>query len=164
MGRNVKDGVVSDYQLALISKSVFDIGPRTRVALFMFGLIGVAMAFMASLVSHQNVPLDKIIHFSGYFVLSATFVLALRPIFFIPGLVGLIAMSIGIEFLQQYTGRSFGPKDMIANSLGVANGGMTGLIVRGIYAFISRELAARKAHRRLHRFKQDEIRSALGIH
>lgn len=157
MGHNVKDGVVNDYQLALISRSVFDIGPRTRVVIFMFGLIGVAMAVMASLVSRQNVPLDKIIHFSGYFVLSTTFVLALRPIFFIPGLIGLIGMSIGIEFLQQYTGRSFDQKDMIANSLGVATGGMTGMIIRGIYSFISKELAARKVHRKLHRFKTDEI-------
>ena len=31
MGRNVKDGVVNDYQLALVSRAVFDIGPRTRV-------------------------------------------------------------------------------------------------------------------------------------
>ena len=82
MGRNEKDGVVNDYQLALISKSVFDIGPRCRVVIFMFGLIGIAMAFMASLVSHKQVPLDKIIHFSGYFILSATFVLALPGVLY----------------------------------------------------------------------------------
>ena len=157
MGRNVKDGVVNDYQLALISKSVFDIGPRTRVVILMFGLIGIAMAFMASLVSHKQVPLDKIIHFSGYFILSATFVLALRPVFFISGLIGLIGMSVGIEFLQRYTGRSFDVTDMIANACGVASGGMTGLIVRGIYAYISKELAARKAHQRLVHFRKDAI-------
>jgi VanZ family protein len=157
MGRNVKDGVVNDYQLALISKSVFDIGPRTRVVILMFGLIGIAMAFMASLVSHKQVPLDKIIHFSGYFVLSTTFVLALRPVFFIPGLIGLIGMSVGIEFLQRYTGRSFDVTDMVANSIGVASGGMTGMILRGIYGLISKELAARKAHQRLVRFRSDDI-------
>ena len=95
MRRNVKDGVVNDYQLALVSRAVFDIGPRTRVVILMFGMIGIAMAFMASLVSHKQVPLDKIIHFSGYFILSATFVLALRPVFFISGLIGLIGMSAG---------------------------------------------------------------------
>jgi VanZ family protein len=157
MGRNVKEGAMNDYQLALVSRAVFDIGPRTRVVIFMSGLLGITMAFTASLVSHQNVPMDKIIHFTGYFILSTTFVLALRPVFFIPGLIGLIGMSILIEFLQRHTGRSFDAMDMVANGAGVATGGMTGLIVRGIYAFISRELAARKAHRRLIRFEKDAI-------
>ena len=100
MARNVKDGVVNDYQLALISKSVFDIGPRVRALMLMAGMVGVALAFMASLDSGKQVPLDKIIHFSGYFTLSATFVLALRPILFVPGLIGIFAMSVAIEFLQ----------------------------------------------------------------
>lgn len=157
MRRNVKEGVVNDYQLALLSRATFDIGPRTRVVIFMFGLLGIAMAFTASLVSHKQVPLDKIIHFSGYFVLSTTFVLALRPIFFIPGLIGLIGMSIGIEFLQRYTGRSFDVSDMVANSIGVVSGGMTGTIIRGIYAFISKELAARKAKKNLVPFAKGDV-------
>lgn len=157
MKQGEKRGAMNDYQLALISKSVFDIGPRCRIIIFMFGLLGITLAFTASLVSRQNVPLDKIIHFTGYFILSTTFVLALRPAFFIPGLVGLVGMSVLIEFLQRYTGRSFDVRDMMANAAGVATGGMTGLIVRGIYAFISRELAARKAHRRLIRFEKDQI-------
>ena len=121
------------------------------------------MAFMASLVSHKQVPLDKVIHFSGYFVLAATFVLSLRPIFFIPGLIGLIGMSIGIEFLQRYTGRSFDVTDMVANASGVVSGGMTGMIIRGIYAFISKELAARKARQQLVRFQKDGILIREGL-
>ncbi|MEE9369132.1 MAG: hypothetical protein V3V05_09775, partial [Pontiella sp.] len=101
MGYKVKDGMVNDYQLALVSKSIFDIGPRTRFLLLLFGMIGVALAFMESLVSGKQVPLDKIIHFSGYFTLSVTFVLALRPVLFIPGLFGLVAMGVVIEFLQR---------------------------------------------------------------
>ena len=101
MGKKTNPNKINDYQLALISNQVFDVGPRTRIIIFMFGLIGIAMAFMASLVSHKNVPLDKVIHFTGYSVLSATFVLTLRPAFFIPGLFGLVGMSIGIEFLQR---------------------------------------------------------------
>ena len=157
MGRNVKDGVVSDYQLALLSKSVFDIGPRIRFLILMAGVVGIGLAFMASLDSHKSVPLDKIIHFSGYFTLSATFVLALRPILFIPGLLGLVTMGVVIEFLQRHTGRSFDPTDMIANTLGVACGGTVGLIIRGIYAFVHKELAARKAHQQLRSFAKDKI-------
>ena len=66
-------------------------------------------------------------------------------------------MSIGIEFLQRHTGRSFDVTDMVANGLGVVVGGMVGLIVRGAYAFVSKELAARKARGNLHSFRAGEI-------
>lgn len=150
-------GRIDDYQLALLSKSVFDVGPRTRVVIFMFGLIGIAMAFMASLVSHKNVPMDKVIHFTSYTILSMTFVLALRPRFFIPGLVGLVIMSIAIEFLQKYTGRSFDVKDMVANACGVGLGGMLGMIIRSIFSFVTKEFAARKAHSKLELIKKGTV-------
>jgi len=155
--KNVKEGVVNDYQLALISKSIFDLGPRTRLLMIMFGVIGVVLAFMLSLESGKSVPLDKMIHFSGYFVLSATFVLALRPYVFIPSLLGLVAMSVAIEFLQKHTGRSFDVKDMVANSMGVASGGLVGLTARGIYAYVRKEIAARNVRSRLFSFKPNTI-------
>jgi len=157
MGRNVKDGVVNDYQLALLSKSIFDIGPRTRLLILMFGIVGIALAFMTSLDSHQQVPVDKMIHFSGYFILSTTFVLALRPLLFIPGLMGLICMGVVIEFLQRHTGRQFDLTDMVANTAGVISGGVVGITVRGIYAFLRKELAARDARKRLYSFDQGKV-------
>ena len=159
MGRNVKDGVVNNYQLALVSKSVFDIGPRTRYLIFLVAVIGVALAFMESLVGRQTqtIPLDKIIHFSGYFLLSATFVLALRPLLFIPGLLGLVCMGVVIEFLQRYTGRQFSVMDMVANTAGVVTGAVVGITVRGIYAFIRKEVAVRKVNRNLFSFGRGEV-------
>jgi len=157
MGRDVKDGVVNDYQLALISKSVFDIGKRTRFLLLIFGFIGIALAFMESLVSNQQVPLDKIIHFSGYFTLAITFVLALRPLLFIPGLVGLVAMGLVIELLQRHTGRSFDLMDAYANTLGVVVGGFVGLIARGIFAFVRKEAAAKRVRKSLYSFSKGEV-------
>ena len=157
MGSNVKDGVVNDYQLALVSKSIFDIGPRTRLLILMFGVVGIGLAFMGSLVSGKQVPLDKIIHFSGYFTLSTTFVLALRPLLFVPGLLGLVCMGVAIEFLQRYTGRSFDTADMLVNTLGVMTGGLVGLSIRGIYAYVRKEMAARDARKRLVAFERDEI-------
>lgn len=157
MGKNAKDGVVNDYQLALISKSIFDIGARTRALMLMAGIVGIGLAFMASLDSHKQVPLDKIIHFSGYFTLSLTFVLALRPLLFIPGLFGLIAMGVTIEFLQRHTGRSFDVTDMVANTMGVVVGGMVGLTMRGIFAFLRKEAAARKVRHSLYSFKKNEV-------
>jgi len=135
----------------------FDIGPRTRFLILMFGIVGIGLAFMESLVSGKAVPLDKIIHFSGYFTLSITFVLALRPLLFVPGLIGLVCMGVVIEFLQRHTGRSFDMMDAYANTLGVVVGGMLGLVVRGIYSFVRKELAARDARKRLSAFGQGEI-------
>ncbi len=157
--QNVKDGVVNDYQLALISKSIFDVGPRTRFLFLMFGAIGLALAFMESLVGRQpqTIPLDKIIHFSGYFILAATFALALRPILLVPGLIGLVGVGVAIEFLQRYTGRQFDVSDMVADAIGVASGGTVGLAIRGIYAYIHKELAARDVHKRLVHFKAGEV-------
>jgi len=159
MERNVKNGVVNDYQLALISKSIFDIGPRTRFLFLMFGAIGIALAFMESLVGRQpqTIPLDKIIHFSGYFILSATFALALRPLLLVPGLAGLVGVGVAIEFLQRHTGRQFDVMDMVANAIGVASGGTVGLAIRGIFAYIRKELAAWDARHRLYHFGQGEV-------
>lgn len=157
MARAARNEGMTDYQLALISRSVFDVGPRTRVVILMFGLFGIAMAFMASLVSHKNVPLDKVIHFTSYTILAGTFVMALRPVFFIPGLIGLVGMSVGIEFLQKYTGRSFDVHDMVANAGGVGLGGLLGLIGRGLFSLVSKEMAARKAQRNLVRVKKGAV-------
>ena len=159
MGRNVKDGVVNDYQLALLSRSIFDIGPRTRLLFLIFAIVGIGLAFMESLVGRQpqTIPLDKIIHFSGYFILSATFVLALRPLLFVPGLVGLVCMGVVIEFLQRHTGRQFDVTDMVANALGVVSGGTVGIAVRGLYAYVRKELAAKDARKRLFSFDQGKV-------
>jgi hypothetical protein len=159
MERKIKNGVVNDYQLALLSKSIFDIGPRTRFLFLMFGAIGIALAFMESLVGRQpqTIPLDKIIHFSGYFILSVTFVLALRPRWIVLSLVGLVAIGVAIEFLQRHTGRQFDVTDMVADAIGVVAGGIAGLAIRGIYAYIHKELAARRAHKRLFHFSPGEV-------
>ena len=157
MDKKIKSGVVNDYQLALLSNVVFDIGPRLRFLILLFGFIGIALAFVKSLVSGQNVPLDKIIHFSGYFVLTVTFFFALRPRFFLLGMIGLICVGVGIEFLQKHTGRSFDPKDMIANTTGVVVGGLVGLTIRGIYAFIRKEIAARRVRSLLYSFPANEV-------
>jgi len=157
MDKKIKSGVVNNYQLALLSDSVFDVGPRLRFLILLFGFIGIALAFVKSLVSGQNVPLDKIIHFSGYFVLTVTFFFALRPRFFLLGMIGLICVGVGIEFLQKHTGRSFDPKDMIANTTGVVVGGLVGLTIRGIYAFIRKEIAARRVRSSLYSFPANEV-------
>lgn len=137
-------------QLARLGGGVLDLPPRTRNLLLVAGLAGVVIVIVQSLVGHTaaTLPVDKVLHFSGYGILAAVFVLGLRPPLFVPALVGLIAVGVGIEFLQPLNGRTFDWADAGANSLGVAVGGAAGLLVRSGYAFVRKELAIVDARRR----------------
>ena len=150
---------LEDVQLALLSQSVFDIPPRTRFVLVLVGILGIGIIVMESLVGGQQhtVQLDKIIHFSGYAILSMVFVLALRPMFYVPALIGLVAMGMAIELLQTQTGRSFDLMDELANSVGIAIGSVIGLIIRTIYSYIKTELAAADVRKNLLEFQPGEL-------
>lgn len=144
-------GPLKDIQLVRLSRRVLDIPRRTRLLLAVAGLIGIALVAVESLVTGQphTVHTDKILHFAGYAILALVFVLALRPRFCVPALIGLAAMGVAIEFLQTQTGRTFDLRDAYANATGVAAGGALGLLVRGLYALVRRELAMARVRRRL---------------
>jgi len=148
-GNDVAPKSLKAEQLALLSNAVFDVPPRTRVALAILGAIGIGIIAMESLVSGrpERIELDKLIHFIGYGTLAFTFVLALRPAVFVPTLVLLTAMGVAIEFLQAKTGRSFDTRDMMANVLGVTAGTMGGIGVRSIWAMVRREWKTAEARR-----------------
>lgn len=149
---------IRSHMLARLSETVFDIPPRTRSLLILIGVIGIVLAFMESLVGRQEqtIGIDKIIHFLGYGMLASVFVLALRPILFLPGLAGLAVMGVTIEVLQAHTGRSPAWADVYANMLGVAIGGVLGMIARGVYAYIRKELAVQNVKRNLIRFERGD--------
>jgi len=69
------------------------------------GLTGVVLITVASLMSgdESRIQVDKIIHFTGYATLSCVFVLALRPILYVPGLIAMIALGFGIEYMRAFT-------------------------------------------------------------
>jgi VanZ family protein len=144
-------GPLKDIQLARLSRGVLDIPRRTRLLLAAAGLAGIALVAVESLVAGQpqTVPLDKILHFSGYGILALVFALAMRPRYCVPALLGLAAMGVIIEFLQTQTGRTYDLRDAYANATGVAIGGALGLAVRGVYALVRRELATARVRRRL---------------
>ena len=133
--------------------------PRTRLVLGVVGAIGVGLIVMESLVSGrpERIGVDKVIHFLGYATLAFTFVLALRPTVFVPSLLFLVAMGVAIEFLQRRTGRSFDTRDMMANFLGITAGGLAGIVIRSIWAYIRREWKTAEAQRRLVTFPAHAI-------
>jgi VanZ family protein len=121
-------------QLARLGGGVLDLPPRIRNLLLVAGLAGLVLVVVQSLVgrTEASLPVDKILHFSGYCILAIVFVLGLRPRLFVPALIGLIAVGVGIEYLQPLNGRTFDWSDAAANTLGVAIGGAVGLLVRAV--------------------------------
>ena len=146
---------LEDRRLAQLTGMVLDIPPRVRLVLGIVAVTGVALVAMQSLVGRQpgTIHIDKIIHFSGYAILAAMFVMALRPALFLPVLAALVGLSYGIEFLQPLTGRERDIFDAAANTLGVAIGAGAGLLVRGAYAWLRRDLALSAVSRMRMRFR-----------
>jgi len=136
-----------------------DIPRRTRLLLAAAGLVGIALVAVESLVAGQphTVHTDKILHFSGYAILALVFVLATRPRFCVPALIGLAAMGVIIELLQTQTGRTYDLRDAYANATGVVVGGALGLSIRGVYALVRRELATARVRRRLVSFAPGQV-------
>lgn len=124
-----------------LSACVHDIPPRLRYLIGIAGVAGIVLVIMGSMVGGkaQTVDVDKIIHFSGYFVLGLLAVLSLPPWLCVPALFGLIAMGIGIEMMQPINMRGKDVGDAIANSAGVLCGGIVGLIIRVFFSLIRRE-------------------------
>jgi hypothetical protein len=67
--------------------------------------------------------------------------MALRPALFLPVLASVLALGYGIEFLQPFAGRERDFLDAAANTVGVAIGAGVGLLARGLYAWMRRDLA-----------------------
>ena len=80
------------------------------------GLTGVVPITVASLMSgdESRIHVDKVIHFTGYATLS--FVLALRPILYVPGLIAMIALGFGIEYMRAFTVFAMEADDLIGGS------------------------------------------------
>ena len=146
-------------QHAKLGGGVFDVPARTRNLLILAGFAGLVLVVTRSLVGHTDVtlPVDKVIHFSGYLVLSAVFVLGLRPQLYIPALVALAGVGLGIEYLQPMNGRTFDLRDAAANALGVAVGGAIGLIARAGFAYVRKELANADVRRRTVYFRAGDV-------
>ena len=121
----------------------------------MAGAAGIVVIVVGSLVGGQDetIELDKVLHFSGYAILAALFVLALRPVLYVPALLLLVGMGFLIEYLQSFTGRSMDFADGVANTLGVAVGASVALLIRGAYAYVRRELAVLNVRRNLVHFE-----------
>jgi VanZ family protein len=137
------DRAQEDRELAQITGMVLDIPPRVRLVLIIAAVTGLGLVVMQSLVGHQpgTIRVDKIIHFSGYAILAAVFVMALRPALFLPVLAALLGIGFAIEYFQPLMGRERDLRDAAANTLGVAIGAGAGLLVRGMYAWLRRDLA-----------------------
>jgi CRP-like cAMP-binding protein len=142
---------VPDRTLALRSGAVLDVPPRTALLLTVGGVVGTGLIVMESLFGNrlETVQTDKLIHFGGYFVLGAVFVLGLPPRWFVPVLLGLAALGVGIEVLQPLNLRSLDWSDAAADGLGLALGAAAGLAVRWAHGYLRTELQEARIRRHL---------------
>lgn len=138
-------------QLALLSQSVFDVPPRTRYTIILAGIVALVFAVSGSLIGGDEgtIEVDKVIHFTSYATLATLFVLALRPILYIPALLGLVILGVAIEFIQPLNGRNFDTMDMAANTMGVVMGAILGLVVRTLLSQVRKAIALSTVRKRL---------------
>jgi VanZ family protein len=150
---------LDSMQLARLGGGALDVPPRTRNLLLVAGLAGLVLVVIESLVGHTEatIPVDKVLHFSGYCILAAVFVLGLQPRLFVPALAGLIALGVGVEYLQPLNGRTFDWDDAAANAIGVAVGGAVGLLARAGFAYVRREVSVANARRRQVHFRPGDV-------
>jgi VanZ family protein len=158
-GEQAQGRSLDEVQSLQLAGMVLDIPPRVRLVLGIAAIVGVGLIVMQSLVGHQpgTIRVDKIIHFSGYAVLAAVFVLSLRPALFLPVLAALLGIGFAIEYLQPLTGRERDFRDAMANTLGVAIGAGAGLLVRGLYAWLRRDLAFSALNRKRVRCRAGDV-------
>ncbi|MGF1580121.1 MAG: cyclic nucleotide-binding domain-containing protein [Gemmataceae bacterium] len=160
-----KPQTLNSFQLALISQQVLDIPQRIRALLLTAGLAGIVIIIVESLVSgdeQSSIPIDKMLHFGGYATLALIFTLSLRPILYVPMLVGLGLMGLAIEFIQPSFGRTYDLYDAVANGVGLVVGAMVGLLLRIGYANLRTEISLMDVRSRLLRFEPGEIMMRQG--
>jgi len=140
-------------------KELLDIPGGTRNLLIITAIVGLIIAVVASLEGGRGTTLevDKILHFMGYAALAMVFVLALKPKVYIPALLGLIALGVGIEFIQPLNSRGFELGDMVANAVGVAVGAGIGLVTRLVLSRFRTEAAAAETRRNIRRYEAGEV-------
>lgn len=152
-GKGRDDGAsrVSTGELASRSTPVLDLAPRTARLIALAGAVGVVLVVVGSLTGDQpeTVEVDKLLHFGGYAVLAALFVLALAPRRYLVALGGLALLGAAIELLQPLNARSRDSLDLVANLLGIAVGAALGLGARLTYGALKGELISARIRRRL---------------
>lgn len=126
-----------------------EIPPRLKQLIFISGIAGVFLVFMGSLSSSEPTlaSTDKLIHFSGYFLLGALFSIGLRPLYWAPAILLLIGGGVALEYLQTFVGRNFELEDMYVNTLGIFVGFFVGMVGRRIFKYVQDEILNIAAHK-----------------
>jgi VanZ family protein len=121
------------------------IGWQVGGLLLILGLIAASLLPpIATLVARGE---DKLLHALAYAALMLYYAGIVRPRYYAVVALGLMALGIGIEFLQRHLGyRVADPYDVAANAVGLAAGLILGLVgLRGWARAVEARLGARTA-------------------
>ena len=112
---------------------------------------------MASLSSSVFQEFDKQLHFIGYLVLGALFTASQRGVLIPVSLGGILLLSVLIEFIQGFMGRSPEWVDLLSNVYGVGFGFSIATLSKFMYGYFRKEksdLLSRKRSRRFPKGKK----------
>ena len=107
---------------------------------------------MGSLSNPIFEEFDKQLHFIGYLMLGALFTVSQRGIFIFFALCAILLLSVTLEFMQGFMGRSPEWNDVFSNSYGVGIGFMIATLGKFMHGYFKNEKSNLLSKKRSRRF------------
>ena len=107
---------------------------------------------MGSLSNPLFEEFDKQLHFTGYLMLGALFTVSQRGVFIFLSLCGILVLSLIIEFIQGFMGRSPDWHDLLSNGYGVGCGFLIATMGKFTYGYFKKEKSNLLSKKRSRRF------------
>ena len=130
--------------------------PRLRRFFWISAWGTLILIIMSSLSNPLFDEFDKLLHFTGYFILTSLFSFAQRGWFILFSWVAILLLSLSIEGLQAVLGRSPDLNDMISNCYGILAGGVFGGGGRILLTHFKAEMSTLLSQKRTRSFKKGE--------
>lgn len=109
---------------------------------------------MGSLSNPLFEEFDKQLHFTGYLMLGALFTVSQRGVFILVSLCSILLLSVAIEFVQGFMGRSPDWADLLSNVYGVGFGFLIATLGKFMYGYFKKEKSNLLSQKRSKRFEK----------
>lgn len=131
--------------------------PKTKSFAFgrgfwVFSWAALVIIIMGSLSTPLFEEFDKQLHFVGYLMLGALFTSSQRGIYIVVSLCGILGLSVVIEVLQGFMGRSPDWSDLLSNCYGTASGFFIAMLGKAMRRYLKTEKSNLLSKKRSRRF------------